>query len=77
MSWSQCPKCHGPLECPCKSCTARNGVSKNDAVRFDPDIQGCPHCGFSAHLDQWMDYEYAHYNLGRTLGVYESESQGE
>lgn len=53
-----CPKCSNELVCGCKSCQKRHGPRENEWRRLGDDIEGCPFCGFFAHVDEWLDIEY-------------------
>lgn len=67
-----CPQCHAYNECACESCIGRNGRTGREA-EFTPDgnCAQCWHCGWIGSADQWLDANGEHYDLGRTLGVYE------
>ena len=64
---SICPKCAGPQNCPCENCRMvliANGIYDKDEVTwsyqgdFPHESQVCGHCGFTASLDYWLDWEY-------------------
>jgi hypothetical protein len=50
----KCPKCGTDYVCPCKSCAERNKDKKPWPWGPD-DLQSCAGCGFTQHVDQWLD----------------------
>ncbi|MFK5948811.1 MAG: hypothetical protein QM500_08605 [Methylococcales bacterium] len=54
-----CPKCKQPLRCGCKPCKKRHGEQDGMMILHrEDDTESCPKCGFTLHVDQWMDVEY-------------------
>jgi len=52
-----CPKCGGEQLCPCKSCMRRNAGKVVWKWLPDGYTIACGHCGYTAHVDRWMDIE--------------------
>ncbi len=57
-----CPKCNQEIRCGCNSCRKRHGSLPNMTILNSDDSETCGLCGFSAHVDQWLDYEYEQIN---------------
>ncbi len=53
-----CPECKLKLRCGCKSCIKRHGKQEGMMVSKIDDVDSCPNCGYSLHVDQWLDVEY-------------------
>lgn len=53
-----CPKCGQEQFCPCKNCADRNAGKVVWKWTPDGECISCGHCGFTAHADQWLDFEY-------------------
>lgn len=54
-----CPRCHADWKCPCASCTGRRSEDTIQTWQYNEDRQQCLTCGFEAHLDWWLDYDFA------------------
>jgi len=69
-----CPECFGSFACPCKHCVARDTENKKTWVRvMDGEGHACPDCGFSLHLDAWLDIEVEQYRFMRRIGLYKDD----
>ena len=72
-----CPDCYGQFACPCKHCRKRDTENKKTWIIDGEDIQSCPDCGYSAHLDGWMDIEMEQYTFMRLIGfINNDEAKG-
>lgn len=72
-----CPVCLRTSYCPCKACVERN---PNDFPRYEKINmredkndwdEKCPHCGYTASVHWWEDYDYrmaGYYNGTGILG---------
>jgi hypothetical protein len=65
-----CPECHTDLVCPCGSCRKGRVADLYKGVEWvwiGGEVIQCPVCGFSAHADRWMDFEWQDYASRRML----------
>lgn len=66
-----CPKCGNPVHCGCKACR-RKHKDEVEWLKFagicdDGELSRCPTCGFTAHLDQWLDIEFDQATLRKLI----------
>lgn len=53
---SNCPKCNGEQNCPCKNCNDTSGKIVWNWI--DGEFIECGHCGYTMHVDAWLDLDY-------------------
>ena len=52
-----CPKCGYPQICGCNSCITKLPEGIKPYKWDEHDCISCGNCGFTMHVDQWMDEE--------------------
>lgn len=60
MTGIPCPRCATDLHCPCLSCAERN-KGKITWEWVDGELERCPVCGLTLHVDMWLDQEWETY----------------
>lgn len=58
----KCPKCDKAIRCGCKACRKYHG-NLPSMMFIKGDIETCPFCKLSLHVDQWLDIEAAQIKL--------------
>ncbi len=61
----KCPQCGNEYVCPCKSCRNRE-PDKVPWIVIEVELESCPQCLLTKHVDEWMDIEYEQYEKTKT-----------
>lgn len=69
-----CPVCYRRMHVVCgdPACTCRTWIPSGElpmVISHDGEVEACPYCGYSQHIDFWFERNLAEADLFRYLQV--------